>query len=277
MYWEGVPVKEPHLTEFKRLIRGGAASIDVHDARSGAHFATDDDAADEEYVTREVERVALHQRSLAPLLEEAVGTADRILDFGCGTGGTTVALALSRLGASRVVGVDANARAVEAARVRAAGYDLTPPRVELQHVAAGQPLPFADDSFDLVVTVSVLEFITDAGQRNRAVSELRRVVRPGGFLYISTPRLGLRQYHSGKLLGDFVHEDGMPWSSSFRETAHWGDGWERVPLHYQVDQLAQRVPWVPRPVLERGLGWVLPYAARWQKILLHRPTTNGHH
>ena len=266
---------EPYLSEFKRLIRAGAASIDVHDAGSAAHYATDDHSADEEYVVREVERVDLHQRSLTPLLEKAVGTAARILDFGCGTGGTTVALALSRLEPVRVVGVDANPRAVEAARVRAAGYDLVPPAVEFQHVVAGQPLPFDDNSFDLVVTVSVLEFITDAAQRERAVAELRRVVRPGGFLYISTPRLGLRQYHSRRLLGDFRHQDGMPWSSSFRQTAQWGDGWERVPLSYQVEQLAQRVPWVPRTVIERGIGWALPYAARWQKILLHRPS-HGH-
>jgi len=40
-------------------------------------------------------RVELHRESLNPLLERFVARAPRILDVGCGTGATTVAMALS--------------------------------------------------------------------------------------------------------------------------------------------------------------------------------------
>ena len=108
-------MKEPHLSEFKRLIRDFAASRDIHDSASGGGFAAPSGEADEDYVAREVERHDAHRRSLNPMLERYVGGARRILDFGCGTGGTTVAMALSALGADEVVGVDANAGVLEAA------------------------------------------------------------------------------------------------------------------------------------------------------------------
>jgi SAM-dependent methyltransferase len=264
-------MKEPYLGQFKALIRGGAASLDVHDAPAAEGFATDDDVASEAYVQREVERVAHHQRSLTPLLERAIERTRRVLDFGCGTGGTTVALALSGLGAQHVIGVDANARVIQAARLRAAGHGLAPPAVEFRQVIAGDPLPFADGSFDLVTTVSVLEFITDPAHRDRAVAELRRVVAPGGFLFISTPRVALRQYHSRQLLGDFRRGDGMPWSSSWRQTSRWAEGWERLPCAAPVERIVERVPWLPRPVVEHGLAWAAPLASPWQKILVKRP------
>jgi SAM-dependent methyltransferase len=267
-------MKEPYLGQFKALIRGGAASLDVHDAPAAEGFATDDDTASEEYVAREVSRVAHHQRSLTPLLERAIARTGRVLDFGCGTGGTTVALALSGLGAQRVVGVDANPRVIDAARLRAAGHGLAPPAVEFLRVVPGEPLPFADGSFDLVTTVSVLEFITEPAQRDRVVADLRRLVAPGGHLFISTPRVAVRQYHSRRLLGDFRRGDGMPWSSPRRQTARWADGWQRVPVAVPVERVAQRVPWLPRPIVEHGLAWAAPLASPWQKILVRKPDDN---
>jgi ubiquinone/menaquinone biosynthesis C-methylase UbiE len=48
------------------------------------------------------------------------------------------------------------------------------------------PLPFADDTFDLVVTLEMLEFTPAPRQ---AIQEMLRVLRPGGWL-LTTNRVG---------------------------------------------------------------------------------------
>lgn len=265
-------MREPHLSEFKALIRQRAASRDVHDSSGDEGFAKPDGDSDEDFVAREVARADSHRQHLNPLLERYVGGARRVLDFGCGTGGTTVAMALSALGADEVVGVDANPAVLDAARVRARGYDLAPPRVRFEHTNPGKPLPFADASLDLVVTVSVLEFITRAGDRDAVVAELRRVVAPGGFLFVATPRPGVREYHSRHWFGDVRRGAGMPWSSPPWQVARWGDGWRRIALtDHLASSVTQRLPWVPEALAARALGPVLPFVARWQKALWQRP------
>ena len=263
---------EPYLAEFKRLIRAGAATQDVHDVATNEDLAAAHRTVSDAFIKREVERVATHQRSLTPLLEATVGRATRILDFGCGTGGTTVALALSSLGAEEIIGIDANVRALEAATVRAAGYSLAPPKVRFLALLVGMSLPFPDGHFDLVTAVSVLEFITQTHLRKCTVAELRRVVRPGGFLYIATPRVGIREYHSRRLLGDLLRSPGLPWSSPPWEVASWTDGWERVSLTTPLAlRVTARLPWLPTKLVERGLGPALPCLSRWRKVLLRRP------
>lgn len=98
----------------------------------------------------------------------------RVLDVGCGDG--ALAVALSRSGAS-VIGLDLDPRMLNAARARAktelSDLKLVPGRAEA--------LPFADATFDRVVAVTTLCFIPDA---NRAITEMMRVLKPGGRLVI---------------------------------------------------------------------------------------------
>lgn len=258
---------EPWRTQFRELIENHAASQDVHDAATTNHYASARGVASEAFIRREIERVATHTRSLIPLLAK-VGRASQILDFGCGTGGTTLALATSlALDPRRVVGIDANARAIEAAQVRAASFRLARPTVELAHVEPG-PLPFATGEFDLAVTVSVLEFITDVAGRRAAVQELARVVKPGGFLFIATPRPFLREYHSGRWLGDLLRQAGSPWSSPARQLLSWLPGWERLPI---ADELASVAGPKLQPLVKLGAARVVPYLNRWHKLLLRKP------
>jgi SAM-dependent methyltransferase len=94
------------------------------------------------------------------------GTA---LDVGCGTG----ALAARLVDAGyRVTGADPSAGMLAVLRERTA-------RVEAVE-ASGSDLPFADDRFDLVLTVATLHHIADAGEVRRTLAELVRVTRPGG-------------------------------------------------------------------------------------------------
>ncbi|HYN67532.1 MAG TPA: methyltransferase domain-containing protein [Ornithinibacter sp.] len=113
---------------------------------------------------------------LAPLFLDEVGIPDprRVLDVGSGTGNLTRAVA-ERWSGCEVVGVDPSAAFVEAARQRAVGRGG---RVRFE-VGRADALPLEDASVDAAVALLVLTFVPDA---DRAVSEMRRVTRPGGVL-----------------------------------------------------------------------------------------------
>jgi SAM-dependent methyltransferase len=111
-------------------------------------------------------RIVLDAIERLPLPADA-----RLLDAGCGSG--ALLAQLQRFGA--VSGVDVNPVAVACARERGVGAVET---------ASVERLPFADDEFDLLVCLDVLEHVADDG---RALAELRRVSSPGGFLIATVP------------------------------------------------------------------------------------------
>ncbi|HEU4539457.1 MAG TPA: methyltransferase domain-containing protein [Polyangiaceae bacterium] len=99
----------------------------------------------------------------------------RLLDVGCGTG--NVALEAARRGAL-VSAIDPAARLVEVTRERAEAESL---RVTAT-VAEAAALPFADASFDALVSVFAVIFAPDA---EAAAREMVRVLRPGGRLALT--------------------------------------------------------------------------------------------
>ena len=111
-------------------------------------------------------------RRLAPLLIKFGGLADheRVLDVGCGTGSLTFALPRAA-NIAAVTGIDYSQVYVDFARAR-----NTDPRITIEQADACA-LPFADGAFDRAFSMLVLQFIPDG---ERAVAEMRRVVRPGG-------------------------------------------------------------------------------------------------
>lgn len=100
-------------------------------------------------------------------------TGRRVLDAGCGSG--ALAAALRDRGAS-VTGVDASAGMLTLARGRL-GEDA-----DLHCAELGDPLPFADDSFDDVVASLVLHYLEDW---TSTLAEFARILRPGGRLFAS--------------------------------------------------------------------------------------------
>ena len=95
----------------------------------------------------------------------------RILDAGCGSGRNMVELA--RHGS--VTGVELSRPSVELARARESGEVLEGSVLEL---------PFESDSFELVVSLDVIEHLEDD---LGALRELHRVVAPGGALLVTVP------------------------------------------------------------------------------------------
>ena len=103
------------------------------------------------------------------LADVAVG--ERALDVGTGTG--HFAFDLARRGL-KVTAVDTSEPMLEVARAKEGTVTLIP-------ADAGE-LPFADSSFDLVLSVTTLEFVSRPG---RALSEMWRVTRPRGRLVVA--------------------------------------------------------------------------------------------
>jgi len=109
---------------------------------------------------------------------EGLETQDRrILDIGCGIGGPAFVLA-SQYGAD-VVGVDIEPQLIEQARIRAdklkMGY-----KCEFVQVDPG-PLPFPDESFDIVFSAGVVMTIDD---KQQVFAEALRVLKPGGIFTV---------------------------------------------------------------------------------------------
>jgi ubiquinone/menaquinone biosynthesis C-methylase UbiE len=101
----------------------------------------------------------------------------RILDAGCGRGETL--LACARAGAE-VAGIDYSEAAVEITRETLAEY----PDADIR-VGDVTALPWPDNSFDRVQNSDVIEHL-DPPQTVPALSEFRRVLKPGGFLLLHT-------------------------------------------------------------------------------------------
>ena len=139
-----------------------------------------------------------HLKRLLPLLVPHVGTEVRqVLDFGCGSGGSAIALALV-YPHIRCYGTDIDAQEIEIARERARLYNVAD-RCEFFCLKAREPLPFTEGAFDLCLCSSVLEYATDPEVRRFCVQEMVRLVNDGGLLFFSVPnRLYPFEIHTGK-------------------------------------------------------------------------------
>jgi ubiquinone/menaquinone biosynthesis C-methylase UbiE len=98
--------------------------------------------------------------------------AEHVLDLGCGDGRLSGSLRAGALTAADVSSV----------ALRRAARRL--PHAEVALVGVDEPLPFVDNEFELVLCAEVLENVRDV---QLFLSEVRRVLRPGGGLALTTP------------------------------------------------------------------------------------------
>jgi len=107
---------------------------------------------------------------------------DAVLDVGCGPGLETLALARRVWPGGQICGLDKSAAFIDEARRRAAALDLA---INYE-VGSADALPWPQGSFDHVRAERVLIYLEDV---MAALSEMRRVLRPGGSLALIEPQL----------------------------------------------------------------------------------------
>lgn len=159
----------------------------VDEAQIKAHadrrFRSEYDYALFEYF-RSAKVIAFLERAGVPL-------HGRVLDAGCGGGGMPLSLAEH---ADEVIGIDPINRFGDAGVRLARERGL--PRLHFLR-ADGMALPFAADTFDLVLSHAVIEHVADAALYLR---ECRRVLKPGGRIFLSTaPYLSFAGAHLPRL------------------------------------------------------------------------------
>jgi ubiquinone/menaquinone biosynthesis C-methylase UbiE len=175
------------------------------------------------------------------LVREQMGAVAglHVLEVACGRGG--FASELARTGAC-VTGCDFSFVAVSVAETKVRAADKRPPVTFLQGDA--QNLPFADDSFDLVISCETIEHLPDA---SKALREMFRVSRPGGKLLLTTPNyanfMGLYELYS--LFRHPGRKDDQPfdrrqWFPQIRKFVR-GAGWTIL----RTDGTVHQFPFVP--------------------------------
>jgi ubiquinone/menaquinone biosynthesis C-methylase UbiE len=154
---------------------GSRPSPEVVEYRKGGEGFVNVDQYD---ATRYQSRAARYRQTvMANAYKRMMGSlaGKRVLDVGCGTGRGFAEFARE---AEFVVGADASFDMLTVA----AGKVSPSPRLGLTNAVA-QALPFADASFDIVISLNFLHLFTLETQREM-VQEMKRVARPDGVVII---------------------------------------------------------------------------------------------
>ncbi len=112
-----------------------------------------------------------------------------VLDLGCGYGGKTVEL-MKVCHARQVYGIEPFEKMIELSRLYANSQDAKQCHFK---VCSQYEIPFDSNSFDAIVSHDVLEHVADP---RKTISEIYRVLRPGGRAFIIYPPYhGIMSHH----------------------------------------------------------------------------------
>ena len=198
-----------------------------------------------ERVSRDVTDNFVYQRSKLAYVEAAKRVCGDILEIGTGTG----------------YGIDIIAprcrRFVTMDKTRSEELAAMPENVEFVQ-ATVPPLPFADESFDYVVSFQVIEHIK---RDKEFVREVRRVLKKGGKFIVSTPNRPMsltrnpwhvREYNAeqfGALLSTFTEVEALGVAGNERVWSYYEKNRESVRRIMRFDILRMQW-WLPRWVLQ---------------------------
>jgi SAM-dependent methyltransferase len=135
---------------------------------------------------------------------KSVANIGPVLDWGSGC--ARVSRYLRKLGCDDLFGVD-----VDSANVDWCNANV--PWLSAKHIALSPPIPYEDNSFELVIGISIFTHLRESSQFEW-LSEIHRILRPGGLAVVTVMRDGQIALQGGtaasieKLLSDgFIMED----------------------------------------------------------------------
>ena len=221
--------KNPHYLRFVECFLEGASLQDIYsDSSDGFAVSTRAASVDPAVQARRLQacrvqfaRIFEHSRNIVePVARHIPLDGKRVLDFGCGTGALSIALALE---GANVVGVDPTPVSLDAALARAQYFGCER-HFQAVKVGTAPGLPFPDRSFDVVILNSVLEFIPQ--DREKYVLDFVRLLTPGGHLVISTENgLFPVDYYTRRafplLRRKTMIERNQPFGSTYFELRRW--------------------------------------------------------
>ena len=175
-----------------------------------------------------------NRSKLLRLLERDSGA--KMLDLGCADGSFTVTAAKT-VGTEEVFGADMDREACIAAGEK--GISVTIANLN-------QGLPYANNSFDVVIANQVIEHLP---RTDLFVKEILRILKPGGYVVVSTPNLGSWHNIAFLLVGfqppfclvsDEVYQLGNPIASLYmKKREHVTHGHLRIFTVLALKQLFQ--------------------------------------
>jgi ubiquinone/menaquinone biosynthesis C-methylase UbiE len=124
---------------------------------------------------------------------DALSGVSAILDLGCGTGDLLCTLGTLLGEEACCVGVDLSQEMLAVAQAKIADC----PHTAVIQTDVTQPLPFADDSFDLVASLNLLQ---EVSAPTLVLEEVRRILKPGGSFR------GVAACYAGDNPAEMVHQ-----------------------------------------------------------------------
>lgn len=131
-------------------------------------------------------RYAIHPKHLirieTPWYFSRIKAGDTVLDLGCNNGQHTLKLAGK---CRKIIGVDHDKKQLAIAWASARDKKISNAQFVIQDLE--KKLNFDPNSFDKVIFLDVLEHIVN---RSRILKEIRRVLKPGGLVFLAVPNIG---------------------------------------------------------------------------------------
>ena len=144
---------------------------------------------------------AFAQQTLELFRENAVCS---VLETGCGQGRDTLLFAGEGI---KVTALDYSIKALDEIKDKAASASLTP-YVDPRCFDIRKPLPFESESFDACYSHMLFCMELTMAEISCALSELHRVLKPGGLAVYSVRSIFDRHYRAGEHLGENLYEVG---------------------------------------------------------------------